>query len=256
MISHNYYPNKFMKKVNIFFLISFTLFFVPFSSLSTQTISNTKKSVLFVYGGWDGHKPKEFKDLFLPWLEGQGFNVTLSNSLDVYADKEKMKSYDLIFQTWTMGELTKEQESGLIEAVKNGTGLAGCHGGLGDSFRGNTNYLFMVGGQFVAHPGGQIKYKVNINNLDNPITKGLSDFSVTSEQYYMLVDPGVEVLASTTFSGEYSSWVKNVKMPVIWQKKFGKGKVFYSSVGHSISDFEVYEVMEIMKRGILWAVRD
>ncbi len=242
-------------RLSITILLLLTLFFDNIS-LIAQSEELSRKSVLLVYGGWEGHNPKEFKDLFFPWLTSQGFNVTVSNTLDIYADKVKMKQYDLIIQSWTMGTLTKEQESGLIEAVKNGTGLAGCHGGLGDSFRSNTNYLFMVGGQFAAHPGGKIRYMINIVKHNDPITKGLNDFEVTSEQYYMLVDPGIEVLATTTFNGEHAEWVKGVKMPVVWKKRFGKGKVFYSSIGHSISEFDIPEVMEIMKRGILWAMKD
>ncbi|MBK8946253.1 MAG: ThuA domain-containing protein [Ignavibacteriae bacterium] len=226
------------------------IFFFAFIILN----ANPKK-VLLVYGGWEGHQPTEFKDLILPWLHEQGFDVTISNTLDVYADSAGMNNFDLIIQTWTMGQITKEQEEGLLKAVQNGCGIAGYHGGLGDSFRSNTNYLFMVGGQFAAHPGGQINFVVNIENHNDPITKGISDFQVHSEQYYMLVDPGVEVLATTTFSGEHANWVKDVKMPVVWKKKFGKGKVFYSSVGHSMKDFEIFEVLEILKRGILWAVR-
>ncbi|MEN8191755.1 MAG: ThuA domain-containing protein [Bacteroidota bacterium] len=225
-------------------------------SFSLFAQSTNQKSVLLVYGGYEGHKPQEFKDLFLPWLEEQGFNVTVSNSLEIYADKEKMKKFDLILQSYTMGKLTKEESDGLLSAVKNGTGIAGPHGGLGDSFRENTSYLFMVGGQFAAHPGGQIEYEVNITNHDDPITKGLTDFKIKTEQYYMLVDPGVEILATTTFSDEHAPWIKGVVMPVVWKKMFGKGKVFYISIGHSVADFEVTQVMEMMKRGILWAMRD
>ena len=238
-----------------FSIVIFIFFFPLLSLLLSQSKLPRKASVLLVYGGWKGHNPEGFKDLFLPWLKAKGFNVTVSNTLDVYSNKAQMRQYDLIIQSWTMGNLTKEQEKGLTEAVKAGTGLAGCHGGLGDSFRSNTNYLFMVGGQFTAHPGGKIKYTVNIINHEDPITKGLNDFEVTSEQYYMLVDPNVKVLATTTFNGKYADWIKGVKMPVVWKKKFGKGKVFYSSIGHSISDFDIPEVMEIMKRGILWAIR-
>lgn len=245
-----------MKAISNVLLRSLLFTFVIFSFISAQTANNSSKSVLVVYGGWEGHKPGEFKDLFVPWLKEQGFEVVVSNTLEVYADKEKMKNFDLIIQAVTMGTITKEQEKGLIEAVKNGTGLAGCHGGLGDSFRSNTNFLFMVGGQFAAHPGGKIKYQVNIEDHNDPITTGIKDHYVTTEQYYMLVDPGVKVLASTTFTGEHASWVEGVKMPVVWTKKFGKGKVFYSSLGHSLEDFKVHEVMEVMKRGFLWAMRD
>lgn len=215
-----------------------------------------KKSVLLVYGGYEGHKPEEFKDLFLPWLKEQGFDVVVSNSLEIYADKEKMQNFDLILQSYTMGTLTKEESDGLMGAVQNGTGIAGPHGGLGDSFRANTNYLFMAGGQFVSHPGGQIEYEVNITNHDDQITKGLEDFKIKSEQYYMLVDPGVDVLATTTFSGEHASWIDGVVMPVVWKKMFGKGKVFYISVGHSVTDFDITQVREMMQRGIIWAMRD
>lgn len=245
-----------MKMLSNSLFISFTLLILTINLLYAAPQEVTNKSVLLVFGGWDGHDPEGFKDLFLPWLEEQGFNVTVSNSLDIYADKERMETFDLIIQSWTMGEMTKEQTDGLVSAVKNGAGLAGCHGGTGDSFRSNTAYLFMAGTQFAAHPGGQIEFEVNFVKKDDPITKGLSDFTVKSEQYYMLVDPAVEVLATTTFSGEHAYWIEGVKMPTIWKKYFGKGKVFYSSIGHSMKDFEIYEVMEIMKRGILWAMKD
>jgi len=137
--------------------------------------------------------------------------------------------------------------------VRNGVGLAGWHGGLGDSFRNSPEYQFMVGGQWVAHPGGKVDYKVNIIDHDDPITKGLSDFKMRSEQYYMHVDPINKVLATTTYSGEHDPWIKGVVMPVVWKKMYGKGRVFYSSLGHSAGDFEVHEALEITKRGMLWA---
>ncbi len=242
--------------MKIYFLSLFIFFFLTTITLNAQQNKPKKKKVLLVYGGYEGHKPEEFKNLFLPWLKDQGFDVTVSNSLEIYADKKKMKSFDLIVQSYTMGNLTKEESDGLMSAVMNGTGIAGCHGGLGDSFRGNTNYLFMVGGQFVAHPGGKIEYEVNIVNHNDPITQGLSDFKITTEQYYMLVDPGVDVLATTTFSGEHAPWIEGVVMPVVWKKMYGKGKVFYNSIGHSIDNFNIKQVMEITKRGILWAMRD
>ena len=242
-------------KLNRFVLFTIFLCFSVLVYAQTNELKQ-KKSVLLVYGGYEGHKPGEFKDLFLPWLKEQGFDVVVSNSLEIYADKEKMKDFDLILQSYTMGKLTKEESDGLMSAVKNGTGIAGPHGGLGDSFRGNTSYLFMVGGQFVAHPGGQIEHKVNITNQDDPITKGLADFKIKTEQYYMLVDPGVDVLATTTVSGEHAPWIEGVVMPVVWKKRFGKGKVFYISIGHSVTDFEISQVMEMMQRGIIWAMRD
>ena len=213
----------------------------------------TKKSALIVWGGWKGHEPEKCVNIFAPWLQYQGFQVEVSNTLDSYLDKEKMSSQDLIVQAFTMFEITGEQEKGLLDAVISGVGIAGWHGGLADSFRKNTNYQFMVGGQWVAHPGGIIDYEVNIINHDDPVTKGLSDFKMHSEQYYMHVDPVNEVLATTTFSGEHALWIEGVVMPVVWKKMYGKGRVFYSSLGHVAKDFDVPEALEIMKRGMLWA---
>jgi len=211
------------------------------------------KSVLIVWGGWSGHEPKKCVDIFAPWLEGEGFEVAVSNTLDSYLDADLMKAQDLIIQTFTMSEITGDQEKGLLEAVRNGVNIAGWHGGLADSFRQNTNYQFMVGGQWVAHPGGVIDYEVNIVDHDDPVTRGLSDFHMHSEQYYMHVDPINEVLATTTFSGEHAPWIEGVVMPVAWKKMYGAGRVFYSSLGHVAKDFEVPEALEIMKRGMLWA---
>jgi type 1 glutamine amidotransferase len=214
-----------------------------------------KKKALFVWGGWEGHEPKKCVDIFAPWLEQQGFEVEISNTLDSYLDVEKLKSLDLIVQVFTMSTITREQERGLLEAVKSGVGLAGWHGGLADAFRSNTEYQFMVGGQWVAHPGGIIDYEVNIIDRKDPITAGLSDFKMHSEQYYMHVDPIVEVLATTAFSGEHASWIEGVVMPVVWKKMYGKGRIFYTSLGHLARDFDVPEARTIVQRGMLWAAR-
>jgi type 1 glutamine amidotransferase len=214
-----------------------------------------KKKALFIWGGWEGHEPKQCVDIFAPFLQEQGFDVEISHTLDSYLDAAKMKSLDLIVQVFTMASITPEQEKGLEDAIKGGVGLAGWHGGLADAFRSNVEYEFMVGGQWVAHPGGVIPYEVNIIDHNDPITKGLADFKMNSEQYYMQVDPANRVLATTTFSGEHAFWIKGVVMPVAWKKMYGKGRVFYTSLGHVAKDFDVPQAREIVKRGLLWAAR-
>lgn len=214
------------------------------------------KSALFVWGGWDGHEPKQCVDVFAPILQERGFSVEVSDTLDSYLDAEKMKSLDLIIPVWTMGEITGEQEAGLLAAVKSGVGIAGWHGGMGDSFRNNPDYQFMVGGQWVAHPGGDVDYQVHITNSTDPIVAGLSDFRMRSEQYYLHVDPSNEVLAVTTFSGDCYPWIEGCVMPVVWKRMYGEGRVFYSSLGHTAADFNIPEVREIQTRGMLWAAQD
>jgi uncharacterized protein len=228
-------------------------------SVSVRTACSQEKSVLdgkkilFVWGGWMGHDPDKCRDIFVPWLESEGAVVTVSNTLDSYVNMN-LKELDLIIQVWTMGTITGGQEKALEAAVKSGVGLAGWHGGLGDSFRNNTEYEFMVGGIWAAHPGGVIDYRVNITDHKDPVTKGLTDFDMHSEQYYLLVDPNNKVLATTTYTDKIAPWIGGNIIPQVWKKVYGKGRVFYSGLGHVAADFKVPQVLEIQKRGIRWAV--
>jgi type 1 glutamine amidotransferase len=210
-------------------------------------------SALMVYGGWEGHEPKLCVDVFAPILEGYGFEVQLADTLDVYLDAERLKTLDLIVPVWTMGTITKEQEAGLLAAVRSGVNIAGWHGGMADSFRNNPDYQFMVGGQWVAHPGNAIDYAVTIVRPDDPIMAGLNDFQMHSEQYYLHVDPSNEVLATTTFGGDHLPWIAGTVMPVVWKRRWGAGRVFYCSLGHKAYDFDVPEARTIVERGMLWA---
>ena len=213
------------------------------------------KKALIVWGGWSGHEPQQCAEIFAPLLRERGFEVTVSDTLDSYLNSELMQSLSLVVPMWTMGSISKEQEKGLLTTIASGVGLAGWHGGMADSFRNNTEYQWMVGGQWVAHPGNIIDYTVNITQHSDPIVAGLNDFQMHSEQYYMHVDPSNEVLATTTFSGDHAPWVAGTVMPVVWKRRWQQGRVFYSSLGHVARDFAVPEATEIELRGMLWAAR-
>lgn len=222
--------------------------------IDAQELPSLKeKKILFTYGGWDGHEPMKCLNLLVPWLKSEGAIVDTSYTLTKYADSVYMAGIDLVIQIHTMSSITGEQERGLLNAVKRGMGIAGWHGGLGDAFRNNTEYQFMVGGQWVAHPGGIVDYTVQITDKKDPVTKGLSDFKMHSEQYFLHVDPNIKVLATTTFSGEHADWIDECVMPVTWKKTYGKGRVFYTSLGHAESDLRVPEVLEMLQRGIKWS---
>ncbi|MGC9454306.1 MAG: ThuA domain-containing protein [Phycisphaerae bacterium] len=202
---------------------------------------------LIVYGGWEGHEPDKVAEILAGELRDAGAEVELSDTLDAFRDGEKLKTLDLIVPEWTMGEISKEQLNPLLEAVRSGVGLAGVHGGLGDSFRKATEYQFMVGGQWVAHPGNIIDYRVHIVDHADEVTAGLDHFDMHSEQYYMHVDPSNHVLATTTFE------FNGCTMPVAWKRTYGRGRVFYSSLGHVAADLDVPEARTIIRRGMLWA---
>jgi uncharacterized protein len=206
------------------------------------------KRALIVWGGWEGHKPAEVAEIQAGVLRAKEFDVTISNTLDSFKDLN-LTEFHLIVPTISMGTISKEQLDPLLEAVRGGVGIAGLHGGMCDSFRNATEYQFMTGGQWVAHPGNDgVEYMVNIDGVPDPVTEGISDFKVKSEQYYMHVDPANVVLATTRFG--------DVVMPVVWKKMWGNGRVFYCSLGHSPDVVKMPETMTLMERGFLWAARN
>lgn len=217
--------------------------------------STLAKKALFVVGGWLGHTPHESTAVFADILKAEDYEVEISESLDSYLDVEKLKQLDLIVPAVTMSTITDDQVAGLLAAVESGVGVGGWHGTMGDSFRDSVQYQYMVGGQWVAHPGNIIDYTVQITNFEHEITQGLGDFAMHSEQYYMHVDPSNKVLATTTFSDEHHEWIAGTVMPVAWTRRYGKARVFYTSLGHVVDDFDVPEAREIVRRGLLWASR-
>jgi len=208
------------------------------------------KKALFVCGGWEGHTPRQSAELFAGWLRERGYDVERIDSLDVLTDAARLATLSLIVPVWTMGELTADQEQTLCDAVAGGVGLAGWHGTMADAFRASTNYQWMTGGQFVAHPGGiKAAYDIRITDPAHPITRGLRDFTLRdTEQYYLHVDPSNHVLATTSFED-------GVVMPAVWTRRWGQGRVAYASFGHTFKDFDIPEAREIIERSLLWASR-
>jgi uncharacterized protein len=244
------------------------------------------KRALIVRGGWEGHDPVGVSKAFGEILGEEGFQVEISDTLDAFSQREALRSTSLIIPHWTMGAITKEQLEPVLDAVARGAGLAGVHGGMCDAFHDSVDWHFMTGGQWVAHPGGQsVRFTVELKKGSSEIVEGIDDFSVTSEQYYLHVDPAVKVLGTTRFpagkgpfvtegsavldASGFGNWnfeahtaadgphVTNdaVDMPVIWTKRFGRGRVFYCSVGHNALEVRTEPLRTIIKRGFLWASR-
>lgn len=211
-------------------------------------------NALIAWGGWDGHEPDKCAKIIEQFLVEDGFEVEVRAGTSAFAD-DHLGKFDLIVPILTMVSIEKHELTNLLTAVRNGTGMGGYHGGMGDAFRNEPDYQFMCGGQWVAHPGNIIDYHVDVLATDDPIMEGIERFAYRSEQYYMHVDPSNEVLATTTFNGEHAYWIDGVTMPVVWKRRYGEGRVFYSSLGHVASEFAVPEMKTILRRGLRWAAR-
>lgn len=212
-----------------------------------------RSRALIAWGGWEGHEPEQAAALVGEMLREDGFDVRIAHGTAAFVE-EVIRDIDLIVPIITMSTIGKDELAALTGAVEAGTGLAGFHGGMGDSFREAVEYQFMVGGQWVAHPGNVIDYRIDIVS-DDPIVAGVASFPYTSEQYYMHVDPSNEVLATTTFSGAHAPWIEGAVMPVVWKRRHGEGRVFYSSLGHKAEELTRPQVATILRRGMAWAAR-
>lgn len=245
----------------------------PQTTASTSTFvvaPPSDRTALVVRGGWDGHQPVEATDLFIPFLEENGFTVRIEDSPAVYADAEYMATVDLILQCNTMNTIEKEEFEGLRAAVEAGTGLAGWHGGIADSYRNNSDYLTLIGGQFGCHPGkhpdertgeqadNYVPYTVNMlpAAAEHPITRGISDFDLVTEQYWVLSDDYIDVLATTTQTvREWDPWDRPLTSPALWTRQWGEGRIFVSTPGHRVEVLEDENVRTVIERGLLWAAR-
>jgi type 1 glutamine amidotransferase len=228
------------------------------------------RTALVVRGGWDGHHPVEATDLFVPFLRENGFDVSVDDDPEVYADAARMAEIDLVVQSVTMSQCSNEAVRGLRDAVAAGTGLAGWHGGIADSFRASSDYLQLVGGQFATHPSkhpdlvvrdqtdNYLEHTVEMTELGrtHEITRGIEDFTLTTEQYWVLHDDLIDVLATTTHPVQpYHPWHRPIVSPAIWTRDWGQGRVFVSTPGHSIDVLQHADVRTIIERGMLWAAR-
>jgi len=228
------------------------------------------RQALVVRGGWDGHQPVETTDLFVPFLRDSGFEVRVEDGPAVYADADVMAATDLVLQVVTMSTITKEQSAGLRAAVLAGTGLAGWHGGIADSYRDDADYLHMVGGQFAHHAAvhpdertgeqsdAYLPYTVHLTDLgrEHPVTAGVADFDLVTEQYWVLSDEYCDVLATTTQEARpWDAWHRPVTSPAIWTRQWGEGRVFVSAPGHRLEVVESQPLRGIVERGLLWAAR-
>jgi type 1 glutamine amidotransferase len=229
-----------------------------------------RKTALVVRGGWDGHQPFEATELFIPYLKDNGYEVRVEESPKVYADAALMAGVDLILQCMTMTTIEKEEFAGLRTAVENGTGLAGWHGGIADSYRNTSQYLQMIGGQFAEHPGkhpserrgeqddNYVPYTIEITDLgrEHEITAGIDDFDLVSEQYWVLHDDYNDVLATTTQAVRpWDPWKRPITSPAVWTRQWGEGRIFVCTAGHHVDILEDPNVRTIIERGLLWASR-
>ena len=218
------------------------------------------KRALYLYGGFPGHLPYDVAK----WARGlmAELEYEVEETQDPHRFEDDLTGYDLIVLGWTQAQTTEDlsdrAEARLMEAARAGTGFVGWHGATA-AFRSSLPYNWILGASFIEHPGGEavrVPYEVKIVDRDHPVSRGVEDYQVRSEQYFMQVDPSVHVLATTTFDGEPDvPWLAGVEMPVAYVKQFGDGRVFYTPPATSSTRWNAPRSPPWCASGMEWAAR-
>lgn len=217
-----------------------------------ETMQDRHQRTLVVWGGLELHQPRQGAEKVADMLSSSGFDVTLTDDYNalVAGDVAQMA---LIVPVITGGTMERDRIAPLLDAIRGGTGMAGYHHCMSTTFRDVPQFRYAAACTWVAHPGNIMRYRVRVTAPDDPIMAGMADFDHVSEQYYMHVDPAVEVLAETTFSGEHHPWRSDVVMPVTFKTHYGKGRIFYTALGHTADELDLPNLRPVLHRGLLWA---
>ncbi len=212
--------------------------------LPTAQAQEAKIKTLLLVGG-EIHNAKGIGDVVEGFLKKtEKFDLTrVDGDLDALK-ADRIAPFDLIVFYWTVGAIKEEQRQGLLNHIASGKGFVTFHSGA-DSFRDDPMYRAFVGGFFITHPAYR-SYQVQVTEIESPITKGITEFVATDEQYILDYDARVTVLANGLWKGK--------TMPVLWTKPWGKGRIFYSALGHDPKACENPMFQTTLLRGALWAV--
>ena len=186
---------------------------------------------------------------------GQGRFIadTVSKAGDIEADfsrdyeilANRLDAYDSVLFYTDVGELTDAQENGLLTYIKRGGGFFGLHTAAA-SFHEANGYHEMLNAFLLGH-SKYMDFTVNIINVDHEITRGLSDFVVTDELYYVKHDPS----KSHHLMQAYDPTCDETHV-MAFHHTYGDGRVFYFALGHDMAALENPNFQETIRRGVLW----
>jgi uncharacterized protein len=233
---------------------SLILFLVLFATGLLTSCNNPSKSlrndsgrleILFLGHDSEHHNSASFMPMLASQLSLEGINFTYtSNPNDLNASN--LVNYDALMIYANHDSITSTQEQALLEFVESGKGFIPVHSASW-CFRNSTNYIDLVGGQFLKHKTDT--FTTDIVKKDHVITQSLQPFSTWDETYeHDKLSKDITVLMERVEGDKREPWT--------WVKEYGKGRVFYTAYGHDERTWNNPGFHQLMKEGILWAVGD
>jgi type 1 glutamine amidotransferase len=206
-----------------------------------------------------------------------GFEVTCTKDGQVF-QPDSIGQFDA-FLFETTGDLTAkggdnqppmtpEGKAAFLRAVAGGKGFVGCHCASDTFHRGDhyreqppdqrDPYIRMLGGEFIIH-GSQQKARIHVVDRDFPGTKDLHDFTLL-EEWYALKNfaPDLHVILVQETEGMQhtgGNWMYNrPNYPETWARKYEKGRVFFTSMGHREDVWENPLFQDLLLGALSWVV--
>ena len=189
------------------------------------------------------------------------FQVTVTQDVGAFT-RENLKNYAAVM-FYTTGELpfTDEEKRALVDFLKSGHGFIGVHSATDTLYEWDV-YNQIIGGHFDGHPWHQL-VTVNVVDPDSKLVSGLGkSFQITDEIYQikqfqasgthvlLTLDPtSVDLTKPSVHKNDYG-W------PICWTRMFGKGRVYYNSLGHEDAVWNDPRYQDMLLKAIKWVMRE
>ncbi len=182
------------------------------------------------------------------------YNAEVAATLARTMSPAALKNYDVIIFANTTGDLPIPDKEAFMQWIKDGGAFVGMHSAT-DTFHGYRPFIDMIGGEFKTH-GAQVV--VNMLNEDpkHPATKHLGaswNLQGKKEEIYEFKSYEEKSVHALLMLAKHPQRDEAGRFPVAWSKMYGKGKVFYTSLGHNEYVWEMPEYQQHILGGIKWA---
>lgn len=229
-------------------IILYIFIIVAFIRCATDTetgpIEPRRMEVLFLGHDSEHHNSQEFLPYLASSLTPRGINFTYTNETsDLNTDY--LKYFDAVAVYANIDEIRSSEERALLKFVKAGGGLVPIHC-ASYCFRNSSKYVDLVGGQFSSHDTAT--FLLDIVDANHQITTGLQAFETWDETYVHDKHTDKHVLMERV-EGDH-------REPYTWIKEYGKGRMFYTALGHDLRTWGQTEFHELLYRGIVWSIGD
>jgi type 1 glutamine amidotransferase len=167
---------------------------------------------------------------------------------------DNLKNYDGVIFANTTGDLPIPDPQAFVDWIAQGHAFIGMHS-ASDTYHGFSPYIEMLGGEFQTH-GAQVGIECLVQDMKHPATRHFGEsFCIEQEEVYIIksYDPA-KVHELLTLDKHPNHKSQSGHFAVAWVKEHGKGKVFYTTLGHREDVWENPKYQKHILGGIKWAL--